>query len=113
MDESDYIESLKVLDEIYSSFACKEKKIEKLTKENLQAAVFQRLFQVIFLIDPTLLAHQSTYDFFTPFSSHNDRLIYKSYKEMARRSLQREFLAGKVSGDCCKWVRENWEHIFL
>ena len=113
MDESNYVDILNDLDGIYFSFFRKEKQVEKVTRKDLPAAVFQRLFQVMFIIDPTLLVQQSTQDFPTPFSSRNGCLIYQSYGETARRSLQREFLAGKVSVDCCKWVRENWEHIFF
>lgn len=115
MNEYEYIESLKILDEIYFAFARNEKRFENSTRDlsDLNAVVFQRLLQIMFLIDPSFLDQCFTYNLPVSLTSPNRRPICQSYTETARKSLQREFLAGKVSADCRRWMRDNWEFIFL
>lgn len=113
MDESEYAESLKVLEEIYSLFTRKEKRFEKPAKRDLRSAVFQRLLQVMFLIDPLPLIRPSALDSPPLLPSQNGRSPSRSYAESARESLRREFLADRVSADCRNWVCENWESIFV
>ena len=57
MNEYEYIESLKILDEIYFAFARNEKRFENSTRDlsDLNAVVFQRLLQIMCLIDPSFL----------------------------------------------------------
>lgn len=115
MNKSEYEECLNILDEIYFSFTRNENQIKKQPKDvnELKVAVFQRLLQIMVLIDPSFLFQHTTYNFSTPSISLNGRTIFKSYFETVRQSLQRVFLAGKMSSDCSKWIFEHWELIFL